>query len=290
MPFAPRSLLFVSAETPDRFAKAAGSGADMVCIDLEDAVRADRKDAARQAAIAYTGSSTGPVPLAIRINALDTRYGLDDLRALLDSGVSPDALLLPKLEHARDLVLVSHWLGANCPALVALIESPLGVENLPTIAAARTQVPQLTALMLGGADLSLELGARFEWQTLFMARSRLVNAASVQGLQAWDVPHIDLQDLDGLESETRAAHRMGFDCKCTIHPAQLARVHQAFQPSDDELRHARSIVEAAGEHHRGAFMHEGRMIDEPILLRARLLIERTDDTDDRPPTYQRNRA
>jgi len=278
MPTPPRTLLFVSAERPERFDKAMASGADVVCIDLEDAVHPDRKDAARSAAVAYLlgraqGSVSGP-RLALRINASKTLAGLRDVMAMAEAGVHMDVLLLPKAESSHELEALHAWLPQAFAELVALVETPLGVERATEIAAAaRHAAPRLSALMLGGADLSMELGARFDWDGLLSARGRLVNAARAWGLQAWDVPFIDIADEAGLVQETRRVLDLGFDCKAAIHPTQIAPMHGVFRPAQREVDWARGVcaVAAGGQ---GAFLYEGRMVDAPLLRRAERILQR----------------
>jgi len=281
MTLAPRSMLFVSGETPARFAKAASAGADLVCLDLEDAVHPDRKATARQNVLDFVAeqhTELNTCPLAIRVNALNTPNGLNDIQVLAHVAQLPNAIVLPKVEHARDIVLVRSWFGQACPKLIALIESPLGIQAASEIAAAQAQTPELHALMLGGADLCLELDAEFEWQSLLFARQKIVNAAKSYGLQAWDVPHIDLNDLEQLKTETVAVRRMGFDCKTAIHPKQLPLIHAACQIDEQELNWAQAVLDQYEVRLRnkdkdvGAFLHDGRLIDEPIIRRARQML------------------
>jgi citrate lyase beta subunit len=279
MPVSPRSLLFVSAERPDRFDKAMAAGADVVCIDLEDAVHPQRKDAARTAAIAYVqkrGPRDANEPrLALRVNSIKTLTGLRDVMALAESGARVDVLLLPKAESEQDLVSLHEWLPQAFGELVALLETPLGVERAAAIATAvRHGAPRLTALMLGGADLSVELGARFDWDALFSARGRIVNAARSFGLQAWDVPFIDVSDTAGLEQETRRVLGLGFDCKAAIHPTQIVPMHGVFRPSEKETQWAHAVLAAAVASGDGAFLFEGKLVDAPILSRAERILQR----------------
>ena len=273
-----RSMLFVSGEKPSRFAKALASGADLACIDLEDAVHPARKEEARRAVFAFAAGHrhvAGQARIAIRLNGLRTREGLADLAALAASGASVDYLLLPKVEHADDLGLVHAWAGNSFDGLVALIETPAGIERAAAIAATvRGDAPKLKALMLGGADLSVELGSAFDWNGLLHARGRLVNAARSARLDAWDVPHLDLSDHEGLTQETRAVLGIGFGCKTAIHPSQVAAIHAAFVPQPAELEWARTLlegyaVEEANPDARGAFLFQGRMVDPPVLEKAR---------------------
>jgi citrate lyase beta subunit len=279
---APRSMLFVSGEKPERFAKAMAAGADLVCIDLEDAVHPTRKGEARREAFAFASqhSATGGrgAGLAIRLNGLRTREGLSDVIALIESGVKLDYLVLPKVEHVQDLSLIHVWACDSFTALTALVETPLGIENAAALAAGvQHGAPRLTALMLGGADLSVELGAAFDWAGLLSARGRLVNAARSAGLQAWDVPHLDLEDLPALAEETRAVLRMGFGCKAAIHPLQVPVIHSAFKPPDSEVRWARELMDAHAAREStsqaaGAFLFQGKMVDAPVLEKARRIV------------------
>jgi citrate lyase beta subunit len=269
-------MLFVSGEKPGRFQKALDAGADLVCVDLEDAVHPDRKDQARQDVLAFAAQrAPGRCKLAVRLNALRTREGLADVHALVHGGVRFDAVVLPKTEQARDLALFQSWAGDCFDALVALVETPLGIENAASIAGAVTRgAPGLAALMLGGADLSLELGAAFDWDGLLSARARLVNAARSAGLQCWDVPHLDLDRLDALEDETRRVLRLGFTCKTAIHPSQIPSIHRAFAPAEDDVRWAQALLAASAAHSTaGAFLFEGKMVDAPVLARARRIAQ-----------------
>ena len=266
-------MLFVSGENAERFPKAVGAGADLVCIDLEDAVHADRKQSARDNVIGWLGtnrSSQGP-PIALRINGLRTLDGVRDVLALHDSKARLDWLLVPKVEDAADLHALHAWAGDCFERLTALIETPGGVENALTIAQSGGK---LAALMLGGADLAVTLGAQFDWDGLLHARGRLVNAAKAAGLQTWDVPFIDLNRPDDLSDETRKVLALGFDCKVAIHPRQISIIHAAFAPSPAELAWAKALLQATRDgSSTGAFIFEGRMVDAPVLRNARRVVE-----------------
>ncbi len=294
MSVSPRSMLFVSAEKPERFAKAIASGADMVCIDLEDAVHPDNKTASRQAVLGFLAQrgsvSEDGVLLGVRINAIETVQGLRDLHALVDARVTLDIVVLPKVGSPTEISLARSWLQGCCRYLVALIESPSGIEEAGRIAGAARSAgagPELAALMLGGADLAAELGADFSWDSLLSARGRLVNAAKAAGIQAWDVPFLALDAPAALERETRAVRALGFDCKSAIHPAQLPAIHAAFQPSEAELEWAHGVVRAGeanghgadGSDVAGAFLYQGKMVDQPVLNHARRLIAQARSSD-----------
>ena len=278
MPFtslriSPRSMLFVSGENAERFPKAMGAGADLVCIDLEDAVHADRKQSARDSVIGWLGTnrSSQVPPIALRINGLRTRDGLRDVLALHDSKVRLDWLLVPKVEDAAELHALHAWAGDCYQRLTALIETPAGVENALGIAQSGGR---LAALMLGGADLAVALGAQCDWDGLLHARGRLVNAAKAAGLQAWDVPYLDLNRPDDLHNETRKVLALGFGCKAAIHPRQISIIHAAFAPTPAELAWAKALLQAIPDgSSTGAFIFEGCMVDAPVLRKARRVVE-----------------
>jgi len=270
----PRSMLFVSGEKVERFAKAMAAGADLVCIDLEDAVHPDRKGEARAQVLGWLKSASRPADgcgVALRLNGLRTLEGIRDVLALVESGVAVDWLLLPKTEHATDVQAIEAWCGARVGAITALVETPLGIENLASIARAGGK---LGALMLGGADLSAELDAQFNWEGLLSARGRLVNAAKSAGLQAWDVPNVDLSSEEGLATETRKALALGFGCKTAIHPQQIKTIHAAFTPSPADVEWATVLLQAVPEGQgSGAFLFQGKMVDAPLLKKARRIAE-----------------
>lgn len=291
MSFHPRSMLFVSGEKTERFAKAMAAGADLVCIDLEDAVHPARKAEARAQVLGWLKEHAAQSPApgaprrALRINGLRTLEGLRDLVALAESSVRLDALLLPKTEAAADVLALRGVVGSQLGGIVALLETAQGIEDAAAIArgsqSASGSAAPLMALMLGGADLSAELGASFDQAGLAYARGRLVNAAKAAGLQAWDVPHIALADDAGLAAETRAVLGLGFDCKTAIHPQQIATIHAAFRPTPAELDWARALLAAvpAGHDggdgiHVGAFLFDGRMVDAPLLKKAHRIAQR----------------
>lgn len=270
----PRSMLFVSGEKIERFAKAMAAGADLVCIDLEDAVHPSRKAEARSQVLGWLKDTVRPPQgpdVAVRINGLRTLDGLRDVLAFVESGLQVDWLLLPKTESAGDIQALESWCGAQVGAFTALVETPVGIENLAGIARAGGK---LGALMLGGADLSAELDAQFNWDGLLSARGRLVNAAKAAGLQAWDVPNVDLSSDEGLATETRKALALGFGCKTAIHPQQILTIHAAFTPTPAEIEWATVLLQAVPEGQgSGAFLFQGKMVDAPLLKKARRIAE-----------------
>lgn len=266
-----RSWLFTPATKPERFARAAEAGADVLIIDLEDAVApADKATGRRLAFEALAVPSAQPARRALRINAPVTPHGLEDLLALVRSPAMPDCVIVPKTDSAETIRWIDTLLcGAGRPLpLVALIESARGVAAAEAIAQAS---PNLTALFLGAADLSSDLGCEAAWEPLLSARSRVVNAAALAGIEAVDSPYFALNDDEGLERETRAAVALGFGAKAAIHPAQVAAINRVLTPDEAAVTQARRIVEQAA---KGVGVVDGRMVDEAMARKARRILAR----------------
>lgn len=264
-----RSWLFTPATRADRFDRAAGAGADVLILDLEDAVAPADKPAARRAALDWlAGPGGGDVTRVLRVNAPGTLAGLEDLAALARSEAQPDMILVPKVDSAGTLRLVDSVLGeaGKTARLVALIESAAGVAAAEEIARA---TPRLAALFLGAADLGADLGAEVAWEPLLAARSRVVNAAALTGLATVDSPFFALADEEGLRAETVAAARLGFTAKAAIHPRQVAAINEVFTPTPEQVAEARLVLE---ENAKGVGVVGGRMIDEAVARKARRVL------------------
>lgn len=263
-----RSLLFVPGHRGDRFAKAAASGADVVCVDLEDAVAPADRAAARAQVLQFLAAQPAQHRFGLRINAVDTPDGERDLAALAQAQVAPAFVLVAKTESAAQLCRVA----ATAPAspLIALVETALGLLAADEIARAH---PQLQALMLGGADLCADLGCSFAWEPLLYARSRLVAAAAQAKLATIDVPWLGVADAAGAEAEARRVAALGYSAKALIHPAQVAPVHAGLMPAAEAVESARRIVQAAAGS-AAAVLVDGRMVDRPVVLAAERLLRR----------------
>jgi (S)-citramalyl-CoA lyase len=266
-----RSLLFTPADRPDRFPKAAASGADGAMLDLEDGVGLSAKDAARSAALAFfTAPTAAPSGFvwALRFNRITTANGLRDLLAFRDAPARPGIIALPKTESVSEVEIAVRHLESTAggvPRVIALIESGRGLAAAEAIAAH----PSVDALAFGGADLAADLGATMGWEQMLFARSRLVQAAATAGIVALDVPFLDIHDADGLRQETEAAKALGYSCKFAIHPAQIAVINAAFTPGADQLARACRIVAAFEAAHGGACQVDGKMVDVPVVKSAR---------------------
>ena len=264
-----RSWLFTPGSRPDRFAKAAEVGADVLIIDLEDAVAPNDKASARATALKYLSEPAAkPIQRALRINGLDTRAGIADLDALLGSDAAPDFLVLPKADspghlHILDRLLTVRKLETR---LVGLIESARGLAAVEATAAA---TPRLFGLMLGAADMAADLGVAAAWPPLVAERSRLVLACALAGVTPIDTPFFDVHDIDGLARETTDVVAFGFPAKAAIHPGQVGPINKALTPTDKAVEHAKAVLAA---NTKGVGVVDGQMIDEAVARKARRVL------------------
>ncbi|MEO1189727.1 MAG: CoA ester lyase [Pseudomonadota bacterium] len=257
-----KSLLFVPGARPERFDKAANSGADTIIIDLEDAVLPDAKTEARANALGWL-AHRGATKAGIRINSPRTAEGCADIAALAMSGCSPDFVMVPKAETGIDLEIVDEALGQGA-LLMAVIESGRGLRRAFDIAK-----QSRAGVLFGGADYSASLGADLSnWDAMIVARGTIAGACGAAGVPAYDVPFLDIKDSDGLDATTRQAKAMGFAGRACIHPHQVDTVNAAFQPSPEEILDARAIIKAMDAAQGGAVLHNGKLIDRPIILAA----------------------
>lgn len=257
-----RSVLFVSGGRLDRVEKALATAADLVCIDLEDSVSPSDKAEARNAMLQLV--SNGPNQrLAVRMNSLTTRTGLEDLLALSGARFRPVVVLLPKVEAASELSVVTGAFDDPGVGIVPLIESAEGLSKVGEIARARG----CAAIMFGGADFAADIGSTMEWESLLVARSLVVQAAARACIPAIDVPYLDVEDLAGLALETHRARGLGFGAKAAIHPSQIKDIHRAFLPAADEIVEAQAAVAAYRGAGGGVAMFNGKMIDAPVVSR-----------------------
>ena len=266
IPLAPRSWLFTPATRPDRFARAAEAGADVLILDLEDAVAPADKDTARRTALQAL-ASPGLIARALRINALSTPAGLSDLAALLQSGASPEYVVVPKTGSCAELALVAGAIANSGKAikLIGLVETASALLDVAKIATA----PGLAGLFFGAADMAAELGAGPGWAPLAYARSAVVAACAAAGVLAIDSPFFIPRDEAGLRNELALAIAFGFGAKAAIHPDQVAAINGAFKPSKEAVAQAERIL---AENARGVGTVDGKMVDEAMARQARAVL------------------
>jgi (S)-citramalyl-CoA lyase len=280
-----RSLLMTCALHVNRYDKAAEIGADIAVVDLEDSVPASSKEEARRLALPFLrgGEKGGPVR-AVRINGLRTTDGLRDILALIDGGARPDAIFVPKVESAQDLLILQEILGEQLAStfFLILIETAAGLCAVEEIAAS---TPRLRAIVFGGADYSTELGTSMEWEQLFYARSRILVAASRAGIPVLDSPFFEIDNMEGLCAENRKSRALGFHGRAAVHPRQIPFINQAYAPTPEAVDRARRVVATAERSAGQIAVLDGDMIGPPMLKAARQMLdlaEKIEAADRRP--------
>ena len=261
-----RSFIFSPGLRPEMFPKALASGADIVCVELEDGIAPKDKDQARRNALALfeAPQADDGVERIVRINSLRDPFGLADVQAILDTDTPPPALMLPKVKSPDEIVWFDDLLserGHDC-RLHVIIETNAGLEAVRDIARAS---PRIDALFFGGVDMAAELRCRNAYEPLLYARSRLVHAAAGAGLDVIDVPYLDLEDPEGMRREAELVRDLGFSGKGSIHPRQIASLNEVFTPTADQIAHARRIIDAFQEADTGLVVIDGKLIEKPVL-------------------------
>ncbi|WP_140634149.1 HpcH/HpaI aldolase/citrate lyase family protein [Methylibium rhizosphaerae] len=268
---APRSYLFVPGDRPERFGKALESGADAVVVDLEDAVAPPAKQAAREAVAALLAQAQQPERIVVRINDEATPWFEADLAMLREGGAR--AVMLPKAERAASLDI----LRSVCPgiAVLPLIESARGVLAAEALAATQG----VARLVFGTVDFALDMdlqGPLAATVGLDFAAARIALASRAAGL----LPPVAgvtvaIDDEARLRADMERARAHGFGAKLCIHPKQVAPVHALLAPSADELAWAHRVLAAAEAAGAGVVQVDGRMVDKPVIERARRLVLRS---------------
>lgn len=263
-----RSWLFVPATRPDRFAKAAASGADRIILDLEDAVAPEAKGDARRN-LGASPLPSGP-PVYVRVNGSGTEWIEEDLAVAAALPIA--GVVVPKAERAEQLARIAAALPPTLP-IVAILETALGLWNALEVARA----PGVERLAFGAVDFQLDVGARDgEALQLAYARSRIVIATRVAGVAApIDAISLGIDDEAAVAREAEQARRFGFGGKLCIHPRQVAPTHRAYAPNAAELAWAEGLLDALAARRsdeRGAFAYEGGMVDRPVIERAKQIV------------------
>jgi citrate lyase subunit beta/citryl-CoA lyase len=261
-----RSYLFVPGNRPERFSKACSTGADAVIVDLEDAVPAAEKNAARSAVAAWLSPQQ---PVVVRINSVDTEWFRDDLELCRLPGVC--GVVLPKAERVDDIRAIESA-GGTAPVL-PLIETAAGFANAGVLA----KLPQVQRLLFGTIDFQLDLGIRGDDDELLYFRSKLVLLSRLAGIQApVDGVTTAIDDPEQLRADTLRARRLGFGAKLCIHPKQVVPVNRHFSPSEEETAWARRVLEAAARAEGAAVAVDGKMVDRPVILKAQEIVQESE--------------
>jgi len=261
-----RCLLFVPGSRPERYAKAVATGADQVCIDLEDAVAPGDKESARASLFAFLAELPQTrSEIGLRINPLSSALGQADLQALAASGLKPAFVMLPKVETVAELQQADAELAAIDTVFIAQIETPKGLLDARALA---TAIPRLQALMFGGFDYIVALRGRASWESFFHPRVQLATIAAEAGVGCMDVPYLDIKDEAGLVQETERVIDLGFTAKAAIHPAQVDPIQNAYLPTAAEYDRAQRVVAALAASGGEAIQLDGKLVDRPIEIAA----------------------
>lgn len=277
-----RSMLFLPGNTPNMLINGDALGADAVILDLEDAVSPTEKDAARILVRNALGLMGFGCQTVVRINSLDSGLCQRDLEEIVPQ--KPTALMLPKTACAGDIRQLSdavsqleakHGLADGGIRLIPLLETALGVQNAFEIAAAS---PRVLGLFLGGEDLTADLRCKRtkEGKEIDYARHRVVCAARAAGVEAFDTPFTDVNDDDGLLVDAQYAKALGFSGKASISPRHVTGINAVFSPTQAEIAYAKEVLQAIDEakrQGRGAIALHGKMVDAPIVNRAKQTLE-----------------
>ena len=268
-----RSMMFVPGNNPGMIRDAHIYGADSIMFDLEDSVAYTEKDAARF--LVYNALKTlhfGTKETVVRINDLSSGLGVEDLEAVVRAGVQ--VVRLPKTDNAQDVIEREAGIPVGTTGMMAAIESANGVLNAVEIAKASDR---LIGIALGAEDYVTDLKTtRSDGVELLFARCMILNAARAAGIAALDTVFSNVNDEEGFIAEATLIKKLGFDGKSVINPRQIEPLHKVFMPSEKDLNKARAIMEAIAEANArgsGVASLNGKMIDKPVVTRAKRLLE-----------------
>ncbi len=261
-----RSFIFTPGLKPEMFPKALVSGADMVCIELEDGIAPKDKEEARAKALKLfeVPQADDGVERILRINSMRERFGIEDVLAILATDTPPPSLMMPKVRSPDEIVMLDQLLTerGHKTRLHVIIETNAGLEAAYEIANCSSRIE---AMFFGGVDMAAELRCENNWQQLIYARSRVVHAAASAGLDVIDVPYLNLQDLDGMCDEAQKAKSLGFAGKGSVHPKQIGALNDIFTPSNDDIARAKRIIKTFEEADTGLVVIDGKLIEKPVM-------------------------
>ena len=261
-----RSFIFAPGLRPELYPKALASGADIVCVELEDGIAPHDKDEAREKTMTLFAEPQADdgVERIVRINCLRSAVGLDDVQAILATDMPPPALMLPKVVSPDEVVWLDDLLTerGHDTRLHIIIEMNAGLEAVFDIARSS---PRIDALFFGGVDMAADLRCKNAWEPLLYARSRVVHAAASIGVDAVDVPYLDLEDLEGMKVAAQQAKDLGFSGKGAIHPKQIASLNEVFTPSPERIARARRVIAEFEAADTGLVVVDGKLIEKPVV-------------------------
>ena len=261
-----RSFIFTPGLRPDMFPKALASGADMVCVELEDGIAPKDKAEARQKALALfeAPQANDGVERIVRINSMRERFGIEDVNAVLANNTPPPALMMPKVRTPDEVVMLDQLLteASHATRLHVIIETNEGLEAAFEIAKCSSRID---AMFFGGVDMAAELRCKNTFESMIYARSRVVHASAAAGLDVIDVPFLDLDDPEGMRVEAEKVRDLGFSGKGSIHPKQIAALNEVFTPTQVQIARARRIISEFEKADTGLVIIDGKLIEKPAL-------------------------
>ena len=272
-----RSFIFTPGNRPELFTKALASGADIVCVELEDGIAPHDKDEARAKMLTLFAEPhrDDGIERIVRVNCGRTIDGMADIEAILRADCRVPSIMLPKIkgpEEVRGIAETFDEYGLQT-RLQAIIETNEGLEAAYEIAHAS---PRVDALLFGAVDLAAELRCANTWEALLYARSRTVHAAAAAGIDVIDVPWLDLEDMEGMHREAEAGADLGFSGKGSIHPKQIAILNEVFSPDAATVAYARKVVDAFEEANTGVVLVDGKLIERPVLRTMHRILARAE--------------
>jgi len=278
-----RSMLFIPGNNPSMIQNAPILGADSIILDLEDAVSIDEKDSARfLVRNALLELDFNGCEKVVRINSINTELGYEDIDVI--AKVKPDALLVPKatedaIKEIDELISTiegEEGFKLGSIKLIPLIETAFGVEDVFNIVKSSKRV---AAVLLGAEDLTadMEIKRTKEGEEIFYARSRIVSACKALKVDAIDTPFTDINDFEGLKRDCQRAKLIGMTGKAAVNPRQIDTINEVFSPSMEDIEWAKRVIAAYDEAQRegkGVFSLDGKMVDAPVLARAKNVLEK----------------
>ena len=270
-----RSFIFTPGLQPEMFPKALASGADMVCIELEDGIAMKDKDEARKNTIDALKSLEvkNDVELVVRLNCQRTKNGLLDLEAIASNKLKVKAIMLPKVKTPDEITFIDDML-TDCGLdtdLHVIMETNQALESIYDIAHSSDRI---VALYFGGEDMAAELRVENKLENLVYARSRLVHAGASKGVDVIDVPYLNLENMEGMKKEAQFVKNLGFTGKGSIHPKQINILNKVFTPSEEEIIKAKKIIDQFNASDTGLVVIDGKLIEKPVLreMQRRILV------------------
>ncbi len=262
-----RSLLFVPGNRPDRFEKACLTDADLVCIDLEDAVTPDDKKDARETTLNWL-ARTAHRHVGLRMNALDNNFGQDDLKVLSESALTLPFVMIPKVSSGNNISDVACKLPLSLGALFPVLETAKGIRKADEI----YENTRVKFSIFGAIDYSADIGSDMEWETMLYARSHLVACAQANDVVLFDTPYTDVRNPDGCRVDTARAKKIGIFARSAIHPNQISAIHSALKPSEIEIAEAERIIRAMEDAGGNVALLDGKLLEEPVVKKARRIL------------------